>query len=199
MNSGRWSPGIGDPTWYGWATVGTYVLVAVACAVAARRSPHSMVATRLWWGLVAAMSFLGLNKQLDLQSWLTQTARDMAVSQGWYGEHRAVQAAFITVLGLLIFYAVIYGAWRLRDEGLPERAALAGILLLGGFVLTRAASFHHVDALLVAGWGGLRFNWVFENLGIAIIGFAALARRCMKQEDGGEEPPAPYAHYFDPR
>jgi hypothetical protein len=176
MSTGRWAPGIGDPTWSGWATVLTYALTAAACLWAARTSPQRTLVARMWWFVAAALTGLGINKQLDLQSWLTQFARELAHTQGWYDVHRAVQAAFIAILGLGILYAVMFSLWLLRDEARPEKGAIAGLLVLGGFILMRAASFHHVDVLLGAQLGGFRFNWIFENLGIAIVCFHAVAR-----------------------
>jgi biotin transporter BioY len=192
--TGRWAPGIGDPTWGGWSTVLMYVLAAAACGWAARSSPARTVVARLWWVLMAGLLFLGLNKQLDLQSWLTQFGREMARAQGWYDVHRAVQAAFIAVLGLVIVYAVGFALWLLRDEARAEKGAVAGMLVLGGYILMRAASFHHVDALLGAHWGGLRFNWIFENTGIAIIAFHAMLRGLHKLRPSGRLPPDFHRH-----
>lgn len=182
-STGRWAPGIGDPTWGGWSTVVVYALTAGACLWAARSSARQTLAARMWWFMGAVLAFLGINKQLDLQSWLTQVGRQMAHAQGWYDVHRAVQAGFVAVLGITILYSVIYALWLLRDEARPEKGAIAGLLVLGGFILMRAASFHHVDLLLGASVGGLRFNWLFENTGIVIIGFCAMARLRANRDD----------------
>ena len=42
-----------------------------------------------------------------------------------------------------------------------------------GFVLIRALSFHHVNALLGSRLGGVKWNWIFELGGIAIVAVAA--------------------------
>ncbi len=47
------------------------------------------------------------------------------------------------------------------------------MLFILGFVVIRAASFHHVDALLAARLGGVRWNWIFELSGISVVGLAA--------------------------
>jgi hypothetical protein len=56
-------------------TVGAYFAAAYLCWRCARRSPvdgKGWSGTRLFWYLfTAALVFLGFNKQLDLQTWLT--------------------------------------------------------------------------------------------------------------------------------
>jgi hypothetical protein len=42
-----------------------------------------------------------------------------------------------------------------------------------GFVIIRAASFHHVDALLAARLGGMKWNWILELGGIAAVAAGA--------------------------
>lgn len=81
---GRWEIGIGDPTPLGWITVAAYAAAAVLAwrnVGAARRTavPHSF-----WIALTALMLALGINKQLDLQTWLSQAGRDLAIAQGWW-------------------------------------------------------------------------------------------------------------------
>ena len=46
-----------------------------------------------------------------------------------------------------------------------------------GFVVIRAASFHHVDALLASRLGGLKWNWILELGGILIVAVGALPPR----------------------
>ncbi len=52
--------------------------------------------------------------------------------------------------------------------------AIAGILFILGFVLIRAASFHNVDAFLAARLGGMKWNWILELGGIAVVAAAAV-------------------------
>ena len=79
---GRWVPGIGDPTAIGWITVAGYVLAAGLAwrnVVAARRTA---VPAGFWIALGALVVALGINKQLDLQTWFAQTGRDLSLAQG---------------------------------------------------------------------------------------------------------------------
>src|SRR3954468_15751872 len=80
---GQWRPGIGDPTLLGWTTVVAYFAAALACGrTAAAKGGRP---TPFWSLLSLLLVFLGFNKQLDLQSVLTEIGRRLAREQGWYG------------------------------------------------------------------------------------------------------------------
>lgn len=51
--------------------------------------------TRFWTVTAVAMVVLGVNKQLDLQTWLIEHARRAAFAEGWYDDRRRVQAVFV--------------------------------------------------------------------------------------------------------
>ena len=86
---GDWHFGIGDPTPIGWFTVFAYLAATIACArvwavdrQADRiRQPASPV---FWMVLTILLLFLGINKQLDLQTLLNDVGRRMAKADGWY-------------------------------------------------------------------------------------------------------------------
>jgi len=66
-----WFPGIGDPSLMGWFTVFAYFFTAYKSRGAARVLRSSLLGSRetvLWFGLALLLMFLGINKQLDLQS-----------------------------------------------------------------------------------------------------------------------------------
>ena len=172
---GRWHPGIGDPTAIGWITVAAYGSAALLCFLCQRRSPQGDH-RRFWWFMALVMVLLGVNKQLDLQTWFTEVGRDMAREQGWYARRQLVQMVFIT--GLLLAALAVRG-WlvkRLVNLDPYARRAGIGLLLLMVFVIVRAASFHHIDALLGMSLQGMRFNAVLELSGIGVIIFAAYGR-----------------------
>ena len=123
----------------------------------------------LWLGLAVVLLLLGINKQLDLQTALTELGRISAKAYGWYEVRRRVQLVFILVvagIGLVTFRAVVL----LARGGLRRlRAVLTGTLFLVCFVTIRAASFHHIDRLLGTDIGGFRMNWIIELGGILFI------------------------------
>jgi len=174
----RWRPQIGDPSPMGWLTVAAYGLTAVTAFLAARRAgraPGLAGGSRVCWLLVAAlMTFLCLNKQLDLQSLFTDIGRVISKKFGWYGQRREFQKWFVlgvlaaSALGSVVFLITCRTFWK------THFLLAVGLVFLLTFILVRAISFHHVDVLLRKEMGGLRMNWILELGGIAMIWLAAL-------------------------
>jgi hypothetical protein len=173
-SSGEWALGIGDPSAFGWLTVASYAITASVCW---RTSSAASGRDRLAWrGLMLIAVLLGINKQLDLQSFFTQEARWLLNDLGLYGMRRILQLAFICVM-FMVTLIMIFGIWRkFANLSAELNLALTGLAILSLFVMVRAASFHHVDALLPTELYGISFNFFFENLGLLMIIFAALRR-----------------------
>ena len=165
-----WSPGIGDPSFLGWFTVFGYFLAAILCFQASTRDAG---ARRFWRNLGFALVLLGLNKQLDLQSLVTAIGREFANVEGWYERRRELQRLFVFVVGLTAITGAIAALVVFRNRSRQIRTAAAGFVLLGAFICIRAASFHHVDSFLNAGFFGARFNWIIEIGGITLIALNA--------------------------
>jgi hypothetical protein len=176
---GRWRPGIGDPDFLGWFTTVAYLLAAGACAWAWRREVRGRafgapgLVPGFWLALAVGMFALGVNKQLDLQSWFTQVGKDLAKSEGWYARRRPVQVAFIGGVAMVGVAGVGAVTWWLRGSFRRYRVALAGVVYLACFVVIRAASFHHIDRLLHVGLEHVRLNHVLELGGIGFIAWGA--------------------------
>lgn len=178
---GAWSPGIGDPTLAGWVTVLLYAMAAWAChqvLQSERRRRFNMSSNEriLWRLLMVAMIALGINKQLDLQSALTELGRLHAYEHGWYGNRRQFQFAFVAavpILGLTVLAALVVLAWNSPVQTLLTCAGAAGLMV---FVAIRAASFHHVDELLHSNLAGLRVNWIIEMSALVVIWLGARRR-----------------------
>lgn len=178
----EWSPGIGDPHFTGWFTAVAYLVCAGLCGVAARRGEFESPVLRqraLWWMLTSLMLFLGVNKQLDLQSLLTEVGRLLALQQGWYEERREVQRIFVLaiacgtgggVMVMLLLYRAVLPA---------HRVAIVGVLLLAVFVVMRASAFHHVGESLLPRSGARWGSAALELLGISLVAWNArqLVRR----------------------
>ncbi len=177
---GRWRPGIGDPTVMGWVTVAAYFLAAFGSYRAAwlepmpdgTRRPGSRP-SKFWLVLATVLVALGINKQLDLQSLATQIGRDVVRTRGLYSERRELQVGFIVAVVIVCSGTLATFLWSARRSLRHRWLALVGMLFILGFVVIRAASFHHVDAFLAARLGGVRWNWILELGGIIVIGLAA--------------------------
>jgi hypothetical protein len=195
IEDGRWVPGIGDPTPMGWFTVLAYLVAAVLAAAWA--SPPGR-GRALPIGLAIFLLLLAVNKQLDLQSWMTFEARGFLRQQGLYEKRRSLQVAFLATIavGSIAVLALLAAIARRR---LGEcGVALAGVVLLSAFILVRAASFHRVDHGLGDTLLGLRFNWILELGGIAIFSAGAvIGRRRRLAVARGARSRSPWQHLAD--
>jgi hypothetical protein len=174
-----WRASIADASASDWITVAAYLLAA-AIAIRASRAARGRAEIRdgLFWRLTAALLvFLGINELFDLQTVLTEVGKAWALEGGWYEDRRLYQFEFVLALAAIAFLGGLAALRLTRGAHRAVRWALLGLVFIGIFVLLRAASFHHVDALL--GMGPDAFNWgsVQEMLGIVIIGYAAHAYR----------------------
>lgn len=177
----NWRPGIGDPTLLGWTTVYLYLctgLLSLACVFWAHRifrDEHTHL-HRAIWGIVALGLFgLALNKQLDLQTLVTEIARAVAYEQGWYAHRRALQVHLLAVMILSGSLGFLVLAWGVRNVWQHYWLLLLGGVALGRFVIVRAASIYGVALPELSRWsGGIHINWLLELIGAGIILFAVL-------------------------
>ncbi len=171
----------GDPYPTAWFITIMYFVVAGLCFWAGKKEKERSIgrarkwmAPTFWYVMVGLMIALGFNKQLDLQSDLTEMGRQLAAEEGWYGSRRVVQAIFIFFFAAGAIAAVVGAAWFMRDLWKRYRMAFAGIIYLCTFVIIRAASFHHIDNFLYhLPIGQFWVNTFFELGGEVIIGWAA--------------------------
>ena len=100
----NWTPGIGDPTIGGWLTVALYLVASVSCWILARNlrleDAPRLRERRAWQSISVLFLALGVNKQLDLQTALTESGRVLAQYQGWYQQRQLVQLAFIALVAV---------------------------------------------------------------------------------------------------
>jgi hypothetical protein len=174
-----WQPQIGDPTIAGWFTVFSYFLAAF---LAYRVYQYSLKLIRvsdgkqyLFWLLISLFSFfMGINKQLDLQSLLTAVGKYFAHQQGWYDDRKRVQGFFIIMIFLLGIYLISWGLRFFNGILHHNWLAFTGMIFLILFILVRATSFHHMDKLIGTDFFGLKLNWLMELTGIYCITLNAL-------------------------
>jgi hypothetical protein len=168
-----WTPGIGDPTIYGWVTVVAYGVGALCCYWAATHSASRE--RRFWLLLTVIMAFLCINKQLDLQTLFTDAGRVEAKLHGWYDQRRKYQLLFIILLTVASTIAVLGLLRRMRRASTPVKGATIGLAVLLVFVLVRASSFNKVDWFIHLRLAGLRANHLMELGGIIVVTLFALA------------------------
>lgn len=165
----------------GWVTVVAYILCATLCFWAGtrrqliiyRRNEIDTNPKAFWLSLGVLLITLGINKQLDLQTWFTQFGRDLAVQQGWFEARRLAQFGFIITLGIVAVLLLTVLIRHLRLATNYVKLALSGCTLLFIFILLRASSFHHIDELLDITFAEARINWILELGSLTIISVAA--------------------------
>jgi hypothetical protein len=188
MAGDQWRPGIGDPTFLGWATVVAYLAAVLACwnAAAAEAKGTRRQGERypsFWSGLGLILLLLGINKQLDLQSALTSFGRHLAREQGWYDRRRGPQVLLIIIVAGIGLAALGWLALRVRQASPGRRLAMMGLVFLIAFIIIRASSFHHVDVMLSLPLAGFKANWILELGGIGCVGLGARwSRRAARAE-----------------
>lgn len=178
-----WQPTIGDPSPAGWLTVFGYFATALICYLASRSErarvipqlPLTHYEARFWGFVTIVMTALGFNKQLDLQSLLTQIGRYFAFAGGWYHQRQAIQLLFIFCLGVISIIAAIILLRSFGKAALEIRIALVGLCLLGSFIVIRAASFHHIDTAFRTYVIQLQWNVALELGSLILVATAGLS------------------------
>jgi hypothetical protein len=159
----------------GWLTVVLYAFGAWQCYRLATK--HSGLLGRreakLWWLLALVLLALGINKQLDLQTALTEIGRIVAAHQGWYERRHEVQIEFVYGVVTLASFTAIGLVILAYQTHRATIFALIGSVCLLTFIVIRAASFNHFDQFINSEYLGLRMNWILEMGGICIIIAAA--------------------------
>jgi ribosomal protein S27AE len=174
---GRWQLGIGDASIFGWITTAVYFLVVLRCMFNAKTSHRQGGNFGLWIALAGLMLLLGINKQLDLQTWLTQSLKDISIQHGWYAQRRGVQMAFIIALGLGMVIALVTLRFFLLNAWHHHKLIWLGLILLSTFILVRAASFHHIDLLISTTWMGVKLNVLLELGALTVILWGTLVKQ----------------------
>ncbi len=179
-----WRPSIGDPDRAGWVIFVAYGVASFACYRAWRASSSAVLRPAFrsvdaarrdrrlgaWWlCLCLTMLALGINKQLDLQTLLIQVGRELAHRHGWHEARQSIKAA--VVASLAVGCATLALAWMVAlRSSLPRGGlSLAGVVVLAGFVVLRAAQLELMSALHV----GHRLRSVLELSGIALVALDA--------------------------
>jgi hypothetical protein len=176
----------GDPTPAGWAITAFYAIASGGCLFALLRArarsralPHAGIQQEIrgWSAVLAANLFFGVNKQLDLQTWLTRLGRGLARQEGWFEWRRELQLLFMfcVAVATLTVFALIWMVGRRHRISAALRIAFVGEFWLGLFYLIRGMSFHHVDAWLHVRLPGANVRDLLEATGLIIVFAAAMS------------------------
>ncbi len=159
----------------GWVTVVAYMFTFVLALLVVRRIDPSRKMMRLFWSLlVLMMLFLAFNKQADLQSFLTASARCVAKLQGWYENRRPFQYKVVLAMGAVALTTGLLFLWALRRDLKRNWLALIGMTFVFGFILVRAVGWHNFDQIINSRIINIRLNWIMELSGLVLISANAL-------------------------
>jgi hypothetical protein len=175
--------GIRDLSIVGWLIALLYFLAAIRCWIIARRlrwAAHDIDGTkelRCWRSITASCFVLGLSKQLDIPTVLTNSGRLIARLQGWYDQRRSAQLALVAVLALVSLIALILLVRWARNAPVSTWLAVAASVMLVGYFAIRAVSFHSVDRLISMRILGVSLNSILEIAGIGAVLVASYWRQ----------------------
>ncbi len=177
FNYGKWTLGIGDPTFLGWFTTIAYFITALFCIKAyllqTQLHDHKRRKGAIFWlWLCLLYLFLGINKQLDLHTLLIAIGKNIAECQGWYQNRRTVQAFFILILACFMFFIIGLLLNTSKKLNRPQKLSFFGACLIFVYLLGRAMSFHHIDTLFPVFTSDWKFFWIVELSGLAIVLFS---------------------------
>jgi hypothetical protein len=174
--AGNWSPSFHDNFFLGWLITGSYFVCAIMAAVFATylNQMEEKKAFHFWLLISMTMIALGINKQLDLQTLLTEVGRQLANAQDWYDLRRVVQYLFILFLSAASIAAFMWLAISFRDLLRRFAFAFCGLSLVLSYMIMRAATFHHFDEVIQYDLQGIKMKWVLELAGIYMIIAAGL-------------------------
>jgi len=98
----------------------------------------------LWRCIFALILLLGINKQLDFQTLLSNVGRAISSAQGWFEHRRLVQGGFAAVLmvSALTFAGVIL--YKTRSVLRRSILELSGVGVLILFTLIRTSALTHL-------------------------------------------------------
>jgi len=164
-----------DASGLAWFIVAAYFAGALAAFAASRSA--SKIEARFWLGVSLLLVLLGFNKELDLQSLLTEFGRTLTRAIGIYEQRRLLQGLFLLLLAGAATFGILRLMRMLHRSSAPAKTAAAGIAMLFTFILLRAASFHHIDDWVTVDVRGLRSGWWLELAGIVVVALSALAYR----------------------
>ena len=166
----EWSIGIGDPTFLGWFICISYFVACWICGNKALQAKRINDNYPFLLGIAIFLLFLGINKQLDLQTLFIQTIRYLSIQHGWYEQRKLVQIAFVVLTSFSALVSLISLRIFFADSWCRYKVVWFGIILLCTFILLRMALFDGVNVFLHQGdIVTITIGTILELGGIVII------------------------------
>lgn len=175
-----------------------FSMTIVGCLLAFRRQSlgrrPGMKGTPSFWLMISIILMLLIaDRALNLQESVIELMRRFVETQDWYQSRNVRRIIFTTIAGVGGF--LVFGSLILSAFGQLKRNSLAliAIVLLGGFLLVRATSFHEAfmpsaflqfDTAFRQSFAGLRIQWIVELMSVTAI--ATSVRVTLRQCDASK-------------
>jgi hypothetical protein len=146
---------------------------ALACLRAGALAPRRAVT---WWILAALQVACVVEVLLGTRYGLHEALNRVLQARGWYASRGQWQAELLAATLALIAGAMLYSAWRHRDDA-AATLAIVGTAMGVALFVAETISLHRIDAVMYAEVGPLvvlAWMWIATS---AFVIVAALARR----------------------
>ena len=138
------------------------------CRANCCESMGSKRSTLLWSASATLALLLGINKQLDVQTYLTQWGRELSRNWGIYSGRRNAQLLASILIISLVVAAAVYAIVFVRKVGWGLRVAILGLAICMAYVVLRLISIPHVDHWFRVDVGGWKMSWIVELTGVGV-------------------------------
>ena len=116
----------------------------------------------IFTGIAAVLVILLISRFFNINDLITNETRMLAKNENWYNERRPLQMLFVCMIfisAIMLFLIMEKKSgiiWKLYSM------FFTGIILLTGFIVISAASYHPVDQLLRKQLVGIRYSRIIE-------------------------------------
>jgi hypothetical protein len=170
----------GQLTGLGWTMLGLYLISAslAVCVAPVAGSKNSAAMRRAWIFLSIILAFLGLNKQLNLQTLLIKLGRHVANGEHLLPYRRELYVLFF--LGFILAVIALFAAVMVRFSADIRKyvrdfpLAAGGCGLIVAYIVIRAATIDGLDQMLGFDLERIPFFWLLEAGGLLLIMIQAL-------------------------
>ena len=139
----RWSLQVGDPTISGWMITLAYLVAGfISIKTHRQKNEDEVEVQKVWLFLGIILICLGLNKQLDLQTIITDVGRWGATRLNLMEQRHLFKRVFILCLFISLVFFTYYLRIPLKMFMQKYRVVGFGCILIVTFVFCRALSFH---------------------------------------------------------
>ncbi len=105
-----------------------------------------MIQRRGWGLILLCMLVLGTNKQLDLQSLLTEGGKHVVIALRLFQFHRTVQVAIFAIAGIVAFSCAFVAIPAFISGSRYLRISFVGVGAIAAYVLFRAAQIQKISS-----------------------------------------------------